>query len=123
MKLTVADRKTEEFSKLIDIMAKLRSDNGCEWDKKQTRESLKPYAVEEAYEVAEAIENGDIEEFKGELGDLLLQTVFHAQIASENGEFDIADVLEKLNEKLIRRHPHVFKDPGSYSYSYAQWKI
>jgi len=114
--------KNDEFSRLIGIMEKLRSENGCEWDKKQTRESLKPYAIEEAYEVAEAIENGDVEELKGELGDLLLQTVFHSQIARENGEFDIYEVLHILNEKLIRRHPHVFKDPEKYSYSYAQWE-
>jgi len=114
--------KKDEFERLLDIMEALRGEQGCEWDKKQTHKTLKPYAVEEAYEVAEAIDNNDTEELKGELGDLLLQTVFHSQIGSENDEFDIYDVLQMINDKMIRRHPHVFKDKNKYTYSYKQWE-
>ncbi|MFW6262444.1 MAG: nucleoside triphosphate pyrophosphohydrolase [Thermotogota bacterium] len=116
------EQKLEQFDKLLKIMEQLRGENGCEWDKKQTHESLKPYAVEEAYEVSDAVDSGNMEELKGELGDLLLQTVFHAQIGSETGSFDIYDVLKTINEKMIRRHPHVFEDAEKYSYSYKQWE-
>jgi tetrapyrrole methylase family protein/MazG family protein len=115
-------QKTEQFSKLLKIMEQLRGENGCEWDKKQTHESLRPYAIEEAYEVADAVDSGNVEELQGELGDLLLQTIFHAQIGSEAGAFDIYDVLKTINEKMIRRHPHVFEDAKKYSYSYKQWE-
>lgn len=115
-------QKTEQFGKLLKIMEQLRGENGCEWDKKQTHESLKPYAVEEAYEVSDAVDSGDMEELTGELGDLLLQTVFHAQIGSEKGTFDIYDVLKTINEKMIRRHPHVFENAEKYQYSYKQWE-
>ena len=94
----------------------LRAPGGCDWDRAQTHESLKPYLIEEAYELLDAIDRKDDEEMKEELGDVLLQVIFHAQIASERGAFDIADVVENLTEKLIRRHPHVFKDRGKYSY-------
>lgn len=100
----------EAFKKLVDIMKKLRSNNGCPWDKEQTHKSLKPYLIEESYEVIEAIDNKDTESLKEELGDLLLQPIFHAQIAEENGDFTISDVIESINKKLIRRHPHVFDD-------------
>ncbi|HOO32289.1 MAG TPA: nucleoside triphosphate pyrophosphohydrolase [Thermotogota bacterium] len=116
------EQKKEEFAKLLGIMEKLRGENGCDWDKKQTHQSLKPYAIEEAYEVADAIDDGDLEELKGELGDLLLQSIFHSQIGMEEGTFDIYDVLLKVNEKMIRRHPHVFEDNQKYSYSYKQWE-
>ncbi|MBI4666218.1 MAG: nucleoside triphosphate pyrophosphohydrolase [Nitrospinae bacterium] len=96
------------FDKLCEIMARLRGEGGCPWDREQTHESLKPYMVEEAYEVIEAIDTGDREHLKEELGDLILQVVFHAQLAGERGEFNIDDVLEGISEKLIRRHPHVF---------------
>lgn len=89
-------------------MRKLRSKNGCPWDKEQTHQSLKPYLLEESYEVIESIDNNDSEALKEELGDLLLQPIFHAQIAQDNGEFTLADVIESINEKLIRRHPHVY---------------
>ncbi len=115
-------QKMEQFSKLLKIMEQLRGENGCEWDKKQTHESLKPYAIEEAYEVADAVDSQNVEELQGELGDLLLQTIFHAQIGSEAGTFDIYDVLKTVNEKMIRRHPHVFEDAEKYSYSYKQWE-
>ena len=115
-------QKMEQFSKLLKIMEQLRGENGCEWDKKQTHETLKPYAIEEAYEVADAVDSQNVEELQGELGDLLLQTIFHAQIGSESGTFDIYDVLKTVNEKMIRRHPHVFEDAEKYSYSYKQWE-
>jgi len=91
-------------------MERLRAENGCPWDRKQTHESLKPYLIEEAYEVISAIDSGNDDELKEELGDLLLQIVFHAQIAKEEDRFDIDDVAKTIVEKLIRRHPHVFGD-------------
>lgn len=96
------------FNRLIEIMAQLRSPSGCPWDKEQTPQSLKPYLIEEAYEVLDAIDQNDDNEMKEELGDLLLQVVFHAQIASEENRFTIDDVAGTISDKLIRRHPHVF---------------
>ena len=98
------------FLELLQIMKKLRSSDGCPWDREQTNDSLKMFAIEEAYEVLEAIESGSHEELKDELGDLLLQVVFHSQIQDEKGNFDIEDVAKAIKEKLIRRHPHVFAD-------------
>jgi tetrapyrrole methylase family protein/MazG family protein len=98
------------FIRLIEIMKKLRSPGGCPWDAEQTHESLKRYLIEECYEVIEAIDNNDDEHLKEELGDLLLQPVFHAAIAEERGAFDISDSIRTLCEKLVRRHPHVFSD-------------
>jgi tetrapyrrole methylase family protein/MazG family protein len=95
---------------LIKIMSTLRGEKGCPWDKEQTRESLKPFIVEEAYEVLEAIDERDPEAIKEELGDLLFQIVFQCQIAKERGEFDMSDILEKIGSKMITRHPHVFGD-------------
>ena len=91
-------------------MARLRSENGCPWDKVQTSESIKPYLIEETYEVIEAIDEKDPVKMKEELGDLLLQVVFHAQIAKDRGEFDINDVIDKISDKMVSRHPHVFGD-------------
>ena len=99
----------DSFRKLIEIVDTLMGDNGCPWDKVQTRESLKPYLIEEAYEVLEALDTNDPEKIKDELGDLLYQVLFHAKISSLNGEFDIRDVMNSLNEKMVRRHPHVFE--------------
>jgi tetrapyrrole methylase family protein / MazG family protein len=99
---------SERFTKLVEIMAALRAKNGCPWDRKQTHESLKPYLLEETYEVLETIDQGDTTKLKEELGDVLLQVVFHGQIAAEDGTFTVDDVLDTLAEKLIRRHPHVF---------------
>ena len=99
---------TEPFTRLVEIMSRLRGDGGCLWDREQTHETLKPYLVEETYEVLDAINSGDPEHIKGELGDLLLQIVFHAQIGSEAGKFNLNDVCDAISEKLIRRHPHVF---------------
>ncbi len=104
---------SERFSKLIDLMAALRAPNGCPWDRKQTHESLKPYLLEEAYEVLETIDHQDTAKFKEELGDVLLQVIFHSQIASEAGTFTIDDVVDHLAAKLVRRHPHVFGDPDA----------
>jgi ATP diphosphatase len=101
----------QEIHTLLKIMADLRdTDNGCPWDKKQSFESIAAYTVEEAYEVADAIERKDMNDLKSELGDLLFQVVFHSQMASEQNQFDFADVVNAINDKLIRRHPHVFGD-------------
>ncbi|MBM7855974.1 tetrapyrrole methylase family protein/MazG family protein [Desulfohalotomaculum tongense] len=95
---------------LVDVMATLRGDNGCPWDKEQTHETLKQYLLEETYEVLEALDSGDAHKICDELGDLLLQVVFHAQIAAEDNRFDINDVINAITEKMVRRHPHVFGD-------------
>src|SRR5207247_9718406 len=100
----MADRSEQ----VVQVRSRLLGDAGCHWDRKQTRESLKPYLVEEAYEVLEMIEKQDDAKLKEELGDVLLQVLFHAQIGRERKTFTIEDVLETLAEKLIRRHPHVF---------------
>jgi MazG family protein len=96
--------------RLVGIMATLRSERGCPWDREQTHDTLKKYAVEEVYELLEAIEAGGTAEIVEELGDLLLQVVFHAQLAAERGEFTLKDVADAISEKLIERHPHVFGD-------------
>ncbi|ADQ15408.1 nucleoside triphosphate pyrophosphohydrolase [Halanaerobium hydrogeniformans] len=99
-----------ELDKLIEVMALLRGPDGCPWDKKQDYYSIKENIIEEAYEVVEALEKKDIKAFKEELGDLLLQVIFEAQMAYEEGDFDLGDVSKTLREKLIRRHPHVFEE-------------
>lgn len=99
---------SEQFTKLVGIMATLRAEGGCPWDRKQTHETLKPYLLEETYEVLETIDQGNRAKLREELGDVLLQVVFHSQIAAEAGTFTIEDVLDTLADKLIRRHPHVF---------------
>lgn len=96
------------FRDLVEIMEKLRSPEGCPWDRKQTHKSLLPYLLEETYEVIDAVEKGDDEELKEELGDLLLQVIFHSQIAKERGAFTIDDVVDVIARKLIHRHPYVF---------------
>lgn len=98
------------FDRLVAIMHRLRSPGGCPWDAEQTHESLKRYLLEECYEVIEAIDNQDDDLLKEELGDLMLQPLFHSAIAEERGAFDINDVIETICDKLIRRHPHVFGD-------------
>lgn len=105
------------FTRLVEIMARLRAPDGCPWDREQTRTSLKPYLIEEAYEVLEALESTDQAHLAEELGDLLFQVIFHAQIAGELGEFTIADVLVRLVDKMVSRHPHVF---GEASVTTAQ---
>jgi len=101
-----------QFTKVVELMATLRAQNGCPWDRKQTHESLKPYLLEEAYEVLETIDQGDKQKLREELGDVLLQVIFHSQIAAETASFTVEDVLETLATKLIRRHPHVFGHNG-----------
>ena len=96
------------FESLIALQARLRAPNGCPWDREQTHDSLRTYLVEETYEVLDALEGGDARKFADELGDLLLQIVFHAELAAEAGKFDIADVIEQIYTKMVRRHPHVF---------------
>ena len=98
----------EEFDRLVEIMRRLRGPGGCPWDRQQTHESLQRYFIEEVYEALEAIDDRDWERLRCELGDVMLQVVFHAQLAEEAGRFNIRDVLQCINEKLIRRHPHVF---------------
>ncbi len=100
----------DEFTKLVDIVARLRSPEGCPWDREQTKVSLKPYLVEEVYEVIEAIDDNHSEKLKEELGDLLFQIIFQSQIASEMGDFTIKDVINSISEKIIERHPHVFSN-------------
>src|SRR5215468_4022621 len=100
----------EGFARLVEIMQRLRAPGGCPWDREQNFDTIKPYLLEEAYEVMDAIDKRDWNELAEELGDLLLQPVFFAQMAAEAGHFDIADSLEAINSKLVRRHPHVFGD-------------
>ena len=100
----------ERFARAVSIMARLRAPGGCPWDREQTFDSIKPYTLEETYEVLEAIDNRDWEELKGELGDLLLQVLFYSEMAQEQGSFSIDDVLDRLSNKLVDRHPHVFGD-------------
>ncbi len=105
-----SEGKISEFQTLIDIVEKLRAPGGCPWDREQTHESLKRNLLEEAHEALEAIDDGDPSVLSEELGDLLVQIAFHADIARESGTFDMGDVVERINRKLIRRHPHVFAD-------------
>jgi MazG family protein len=100
----------ELFERAVAIMARLRAPGGCPWDREQTFDSIKPYTLEETYEVLEAIDNRDWDELSGELGDLLLQVLFYSEMSKEQGTFTIDEVLEKLSAKLVNRHPHVFGD-------------
>lgn len=105
-----------DIQRLLDIMAALRTPgSGCPWDLEQTFRSIAPYTIEEAYEVADAIERGDLQDLKDELGDVLLQVVFHARMAEEGGAFDFGAVVEAITAKLIRRHPHVFGEARDLS--------
>ena len=100
----------EGFARLVEIMARLRAPDGCPWDREQTFDTIKPYLLEETYEVLQAIDDRDWPELSEELGDLLLQVVFFSQMAAEAGHFDVTDAIHAINSKLIRRHPHVFGD-------------
>jgi tetrapyrrole methylase family protein/MazG family protein len=119
---------SDSFAHLVQLMARLRAPDGCPWDRKQTHDSLKPYLIEEAYEVLEAIDRRDMESLREELGDLALQILFHAQIGSEAGTFTIDEVLQRLAAKLVRRHPHVFArstdggEPGSPEEVVTRWE-
>ena len=116
--------KLENLDKLIQIIAKLRSPEGCPWDREQTHESLRENMLEEAYETIDAIELGKDEDLKEELGDVLLQVILHSQIASEENRFDIDDVAKVISEKIIRRHPHVFGETkvSGVEEVYANWE-
>lgn len=104
-------KPSSDIARLIEIMAALRTPKtGCPWDLEQTFETIAPYTIEEAYEVADAVTRGDLDDLRDELGDLLLQVAFHARMAEEQGAFDFGDVVAAITEKLIRRHPHVFGD-------------
>ena len=125
----MSDRETEEkFTALLNVMAQLRSDAGCPWDKSQTHLSLKPCLLEETYELLDALDDGDAKKVTEELGDVLLQVIFHAQIAKEENRFTIEDVIALLTDKLVRRHPYVFageplpEDPAAALKQRAQLK-
>lgn len=103
------DQETErKFGELLEVMARLRSDTGCPWDREQTHVSLKPCLLEETYELLDALDNGEPKKIQEELGDVLLQVIFHSQIATEENRFSIKEVIRQLTEKLVRRHPYVF---------------
>jgi nucleoside triphosphate diphosphatase len=116
---------TTQFPKLVELMARLRSPGGCPWDREQTYDTIKPFLLEETYEVVDAIGRRDWDEFASELGDLLLQVVFFAQMASEDGHFTIEDVIERIHSKMVRRHPHVFGDAKADSASdvLRNWEV
>jgi tetrapyrrole methylase family protein / MazG family protein len=119
---------SERFDQLIRLMARLRAPDGCPWDRKQTHESLKPYLIEEAYEVLEAIDAKDPVALREELGDLLLQVLFHAEIGREEGRLTLDEIMQQLADKLVRRHPHVFEKgksdvaPQNADEVYARWE-
>src|SRR5436305_2997182 len=109
-------KPSRDITRLTEIMAALRTPgSGCPWDLEQNFQTIAPYTIEEAYEVADAISRGDLDDLKDELGDLLLQVIFHARMAEEQGSFAFGDVVQAITEKLIRRHPHVFGDKGGMS--------
>src|SRR5256885_15619266 len=109
-------KPSRDIARLLEIMAALRTPGtGCPWDLEQTFATIAPYTLEEAYEVADAIARGDLTDLREELGDLLLQVVFHARMAQEQGAFDFGDVVQAITEKLLRRHPHVFGEARGLS--------
>ncbi len=117
----------QRFDEFVELIARLRAPGGCPWDREQTHDSVKPMTIEEAYEVAAAIDEGDDDELAGELGDLLLQVVFHAQMAQDRGAFEIGEVVRRVSDKMIRRHPHVFgdhdaKSSGEVLRNWEAWK-
>jgi tetrapyrrole methylase family protein/MazG family protein len=120
----MADAAGNRFVSLLSLMARLRGEGGCPWDREQTRASLKPYLLEETYEVLEAIDEGSRDHLVEELGDLLFQVVFHCQLGAEAGEFTMEDVIERLCAKMTRRHPHVFGDRvvSDAREALAQWE-
>jgi MazG family protein len=113
MNETTSGHAAARFQRLVELIARLRAPGGCPWDREQTHRSLKPMTIEEAYEVLEAIDDGNDEHLAAELGDLLLQVVFHAQIAAEETRFTVADVVQAVSDKMVRRHPHVFGDQSA----------
>src|ERR1700727_2866269 len=113
MASTPAEEAAQHLQEAVEIMARLRAPDGCPWDREQTFDTIRKYTLEEAYEVFDAIERRDFPHLAEELGDLLLQVLFYAEMAANDGHFTISDVLDHLNRKLIRRHPHVFGDEAS----------
>lgn len=127
MPAAMPDVAAAEFARLVEIIARLRAPDGCPWDRAQTPQTLRPYLVEETYEVLDALDAEDWTELQKELGDVLLQVVLHAQLMAEAGRFGIADVVETIAEKMVRRHPHVFGDatadsPDEVSRNWARIK-
>ena len=127
MPAAMLDAAAAEFARLVEIIARLRAPDGCPWDRAQTPQTLRPYLVEETYEVLDALDAEDWTELQEELGDVLLQVVLHAQLMAEAGRFGIADVVETIAEKMVRRHPHVFGDatadsPDEVSRNWARIK-
>ena len=119
--MTPSPTPSRNIAELVEIMRRLRTPNsGCPWDLEQTFETIAPYTLEEAYEVADAIMRGDLGDLREELGDLLLQVVYHAQLGEEQGAFDFGDVVEGITDKMIRRHPHVFGDEATRSAGVAK---
>src|SRR5574337_1979354 len=120
----MAEAGREQFDALVRLMERLRGEGGCPWDREQTRQTLKPCLIEEAYEVVEAIDEGDPKQIMEELGDLLFQVVFHAQVAAERREFTMGQVLSAIADKMVRRHPHVFGDATASTASEVleQWE-
>ena len=121
-------KNLRQFETLVDIIARLRAPDGCPWDRKQTHASLREFLLEECYEALEALDEGDSAKLRDELGDLLLQIVLQAQIATEAGEFELGDVLNSINTKLIHRHPHVFgskkvKDAEEVAHNWETLKL
>ena len=112
-----------ELERLIEIVKKLRSPDGCDWDNVQTSKSLTPYLLEEVYEVIEAIEAEDINLLKEELGDLLLHVIFQAEIANEKNSFQLSDSIKHISDKLVARHPHIFSDSKNESYKKGNWEL
>lgn len=108
--MPIPPKNLNEFSSLVQLISDLRGPEGCEWDKNQTHTTLAPYAIEETYEMIEALESGDDTEFCEELGDVLFQVVIHAELARQRNAFNISDVIQSISEKLLRRHPHVFSN-------------
>jgi len=120
----MADAAGTRFVSLLSLMARLRAEGGCPWDREQTRTSLRPYVIEEAYEVVQAIDEGSRDHLVEELGDLLFQVVFHSQLGAEAGEFTMEDVVGRVCDKMTRRHPHVFGDAevADSREALAQWE-
>jgi tetrapyrrole methylase family protein / MazG family protein len=114
----------QQFVELLSVMTRLRGEGGCPWDREQTRDTLRPFLIEEAYEVLEALDSGEPARISEELGDLLFQVVFHVELARERGDFSMTDVLGALIDKMVRRHPHVFGDRtvATASEALAQWE-
>ena len=121
--IKLKSKKISNIDRLVNIVKKLRAPNGCEWDKEQTHESLIPYLIEETYEVVESIEEKNYKLLKEELGDLLLHVIFQIDIANDNKEFNLDDVIDGICEKLIRRHPHIFYDKKDPRYREENWEV